>query len=104
MRIDLDGREMTDRKRAHAYLASQLQFPQYYGRNLDALYDLLTECAEEMEIRLHNVEKMKEQLGIYGNKLLQTLLEAETDHESLTVTVCSEAESEIFFEKSKNNT
>ena len=89
MRIELDGRAMTDRERTHEYLASQLQFPAYYGRNLDALYDLLTERGEKVEIRLHHVEEMKRNLGIYGSKLLQTLLEAECDHLPLTVTVCT---------------
>ena len=90
MRIDLDGREMTDRQRTHDYLASKLQLPEYYGRNLDALYDLLTERGEELEIRLFHVEAIKEQLGTYGVKLLHTLLEAECNHLPLTVTVCRE--------------
>ena len=92
MIIELDGREMTDRHHTHDYLASKLQFPDYYGRNLDALYDLLTGRGEKLEIRLHHVEEMKAQLGSYGMKLLHTLQEAENDHLPLTVTVCSEAE------------
>lgn len=88
MRVDLDGREMTDRERTHDYLASQLHFPEYYGRNLDALYDLLTERCEELEICFYHVQEMKNSLGIYGTKLLQTLLEAENDHLPLTVTIC----------------
>ena len=92
MRIDLDGREMTDRQRTHDYLATQLQFPEYYGRNLDALYDLLTERGEEVEICLHHAEAVKTQLGGYGVKLLHTLMEAENDHLPLTVTFCSHAE------------
>ena len=87
MRIELDGLEMTDRQRTHDYLASQLGFPAYYGRNLDALYDLLTEGQEELEIRLCHVEEMKAQLGPYGVKLIQTLLDAANGQSSLTVTI-----------------
>ena len=90
MIIELDGREMTDRQRTHDYLAAQLQLPSYYGRNLDALYDLLTDRGEELEIRLMHADAMKAQLGTYGIKLLHTLLEAENDHLPLTVTVCSD--------------
>lgn len=43
MTIELDGREMTTRTAMHDHLASRLALPQSYGRNLDALYDLLTE-------------------------------------------------------------
>ena len=39
--IRLDCRQMEDRERLHDYLAQTLEFPSWYGRNLDALYDLL---------------------------------------------------------------
>ena len=32
-----------ERQAAHAYLAESFGFPVYYGKNLDALYDCLTE-------------------------------------------------------------
>ena len=87
MRVELDGMCMTDRETAHDYLAQQLHFPAYYGRNLDALYDLLTELGEPIEIVIHNSDAMKEKLGSYGNNLLLTLTEAENDKLLLTVTV-----------------
>ena len=34
-------------KALHIYLAYMLELPKYYGRNLDALHDLLTELCEE---------------------------------------------------------
>lgn len=36
----------------HLYLKKQFGFPEYYGENLDALYDCLTDIAEDMEIVL----------------------------------------------------
>ena len=53
----------------YTYLAEQLQFPAYYGRNLDALYDLLTERGEPLEILFTHTEQMKEQMGSYGSTL-----------------------------------
>ena len=41
--IVIDGSRMSDRQTAHQHLAERLSFPGYYGRNLDALYDLLAE-------------------------------------------------------------
>ena len=43
MNVVLDGRGMTDRKVVHDELKKQLMLPDYYGRNLDALFDVLTE-------------------------------------------------------------
>ena len=87
MRVELDGRNMTDRSATHDYLARELRFPDYYGRNLDALYDLLTGCSQPLEIVISNTEAIKSQLGIYGSTLLQTFQEAENDNLSLTVTL-----------------
>ena len=53
----------------HAQLAETFRFPDYYGRNLDALYDCLTDVQEDARIRLVNAEALEWQ----GN-VLQILL------------------------------
>jgi len=45
--IRLDCRQMEDREHLHDYLAQTLEFPSWYGRNLDALYDMLTDIMED---------------------------------------------------------
>ena len=37
----LDALQMQNRDDAHIYLKEMFRFPDYYGENLDALYDLL---------------------------------------------------------------
>ena len=44
---ELDGRRLSDKEAAHVYLQEVLPFPDYYGQNLDALYDVLTEGSED---------------------------------------------------------
>ena len=68
MRVELDCRKMTDKQAAHAYLKQELSFPEYYGNNLDALYDVLTELGEQTELVLKNWHALTEQLG--GSPLL----------------------------------
>ena len=43
--ITLDVERMTSVPALHKYLRSALALPVYYGANLDALYDCLTEIA-----------------------------------------------------------
>ena len=88
MIVELDGRLMTDRAAAHDYIAQQLQFPAYYGKNLDALYDLLMERQKPLEIRFLHTEEMKARLGTYGSALLHTMQEAENDNMSFILTIC----------------
>lgn len=52
MRVILNGRLIE--KEGHKYLKEILDFPEYYGENLDALYDCLTDIGINMEIILDN--------------------------------------------------
>lgn len=54
MRVELDASRMRERAEAHAYLTQALQLPDYYGKNLDALYDCLTE-RDDLELLFTNV-------------------------------------------------
>lgn len=54
--IELDAEKLNDRKESHIYLAKKLNLPEYYGRNLDALYDCLTEI-DQTVILFENEEK-----------------------------------------------
>ena len=56
MKVKLDTYQMIDREDAHEYLKNKFQFPDYYGRNLDALYDLLTEMDETEVVIVHRDE------------------------------------------------
>lgn len=69
MELFLDCTQMTDRASAHDYLAERLQFPAYYGRNLDALYDCLHEILP-CKITLQNCTALSA-MGRYGYAILK---------------------------------
>lgn len=71
----LDGEKITDREMLHDILAEQLALPKWYGRNLDALYDCLTERREAAEIRILQKSVLEERLGGYA-KALENVLSA----------------------------
>ena len=87
MTVILEGSRMIDRVAVHNQMAERLQLPSYYGRNLDALYDVLTEIGDDTEIVLENPAAVAEQLGKYGEALLSTMQEAAESNPHLTITL-----------------
>lgn len=84
----LDAAYMTDRKEAHSYIARELGFPAYYGHNLDALYDLLTQPGEPATIILKNSNLLSSQLGeTYGSLLLQVLKDSAKENDCLDFSI-----------------
>ena len=84
MTITLDGNGIPDRVRFHDTFAAVL--PHWYGRNLDALYDCLTDLPEGEIIVLHP-EALHENLGDYGGACLDTLRDAARDNPQFTFSV-----------------
>lgn len=72
----LDGNNITDKETLHDTLAGSLHLPDWYGRNLDALYDCLSDIQEETEIRLLHEEALENHLGNYARTLKKTVHEA----------------------------
>ena len=71
------------REQAHLYLAQALEFPEYYGKNLDALFDCLTDLGE-CTIVLTGIEALF-QPESYGKKVLDVLEEAAWANPNLTL-------------------
>ena len=90
MTIHLDGRRMCSRAEAHAYLQEALSLPDYYGKNLDALYDLLTERGEPTEIILEHFGQMHDGLGRYAKLMAATFSQAAQHNEALTFQMTEE--------------
>lgn len=65
----LDGYEFTTRADSYKYMKSELDFPSYFGENLDALWDVLTEF-RDVCIVINNARQIPKQLGGYGLKIL----------------------------------
>ncbi|MDO4851989.1 MAG: barstar family protein [Clostridia bacterium] len=74
--VTLNGARMTSKRDTHLYLAQTLRFPVYYGRNLDALHDCLTEFCGDTLVILRNVPVMRAALGDYGDALIAVFEDA----------------------------
>ena len=83
--VILDGQKMLNRRAVHDHLAEQLHLPDYYGRNLDALYDLLTERNTPLRLVVQHRDVLLTWLGEYGAALCQTLEDADRANPGLQV-------------------
>ncbi len=72
--VILDGREMQDNP--HEYMKKELELPDYYGKNLDALYDCLTEMNKSIVIK--NSE-------LVDKKILDTFIDADEENPYITL-------------------
>lgn len=72
----LDGDNIINREMLHDTLAASLPLPEWYGRNLDALYDCLLDIREETEIQLIHKEALKNHLGYYANVFQKAVSDA----------------------------
>lgn len=73
--IDLSG--VQDKAALHDLLARSLPLPDYYGRNLDALYDCLLEPHEPWNITFTGCARAEETLGSYFAGFKDTFADAE---------------------------
>jgi ribonuclease inhibitor len=69
----LDGKMITDKKKLHETLQTELEFPTWYGANLDALYDSLTDMHEEVNITVINSSDLELNLGGYAKVFYKVL-------------------------------
>ena len=61
--VILDGSKIKNVSDLHDTFSESLGFPAYYGRNLDALYDLLSETGEEITILSVGTDALEKTLG-----------------------------------------
>ena len=54
MKYHVDCLAVADAVAMHSVLAQTLNFPDWYGHNLDALFDCLTELEAPVHLVLHN--------------------------------------------------
>lgn len=81
----IDCEKLCESESAHRYLAEALEFPDYYGKNLDALFDCMTEKGECTILFKGAAELYKS--SAYGAKILRVMREAATANPQLKMAV-----------------
>ena len=86
MRFVLDGGSVGNRETLHRVLAAGLQFPDWYGGNLDALHDCLTEINQPTELVIRGSDALETALGSYAAAFRRVLTDSAAQNDALTVT------------------
>lgn len=87
MKILIDGQKINSRLMLHTELLNQGGFPSYYGKNLDALYDLLTTSDQQYQFEFKNLEDLYHHLGHYCKSFFYTIEEAMLENDKIEVNI-----------------
>lgn len=85
-KIGIQGERFSTIEEIHEFLQSEMDFPEYYGGNLSALYDMLTDICEETYIYM-DVTACQPEIREYLERISLVLLDAEEDNPRLTVEI-----------------
>lgn len=69
-KVVLDGSIYKTRDDFHKDVKDKFEFPEYYGNNLDALWDLLNERSG-LDVEIINYSKLEDNLGDYGSSIIR---------------------------------
>lgn len=83
--IIINGLDIIGMSDIHNIFAKELDFPEYYGRNLDSLYDCLSDVSEEVEIIIEEKAELSEKLGISFDRLCNLLDDISEEYDNITV-------------------
>ena len=83
MKIILNLKDKRAPEEVHAYLQRALAFPDYYGKNLDALYDLLS-CWDHPAVFVLRLPEGGD-MADYGRRLRRVFEDAARENRRLSV-------------------
>jgi len=90
--IELNGEKLENRNDSHEYLKELFDFPDYYGNNLDAFNDCLSEISEDTEIWISRYSlRLMCQPEAYGFRVFRTLYRAVLNNPHLKLKFYDEA-------------
>ena len=87
-RVVINCSGITTKEAFHTALAQALQFPAWYGGNLDALHDLLTAITASTALQLQGWVELETALSPYGKRLEKVLAISALENPNLTIEFC----------------
>lgn len=82
--VELDGSKMNSIQNTHMYLKESMELPEYYGENLDAMYDVMSDISENTFVFVLNSKQMRDSLGAYSVRMEQVWEDLEQSNKHLS--------------------
>ena len=83
----IDAGGFSSREAAHRVMQDTFWDGGYAGRNLDALYDVLTSIRRDAEVRISGISSARAQIGEYADAILAVFYAASARNAHLRLTV-----------------
>ena len=84
-KVTIDVRNIHTVRALHIYLAYCLDLPAHYGRNLDALHDVLCSESRGLTLCIAGADAAQGELAAYMPRLMRVLYDAAEENGRLTV-------------------
>jgi len=86
--VILDGEDFANVAELHQQLKDKLDLPDFYGSNLDALWDCLTGTIElPLELKWTNYRISEERLGDEADRVRDLMLEVQAEQSGFQLSV-----------------
>jgi ribonuclease inhibitor len=85
--LNLDGNVLKSKEELHSTISWQLELPDYYGHNLDALWDMLSTWSKPLSIEVTHAEQFIANLGDYADALFGLLHDAADENKEVILNI-----------------
>lgn len=85
--ITIDGNKINTVDELHDFLATELDLPNYYGKNLDALWDILSGVNTKITIKWIHFIESENKFGNYANQMVKVFEKLDRDFNKIELHV-----------------
>lgn len=85
----IDFRECTDKREMHEIIRQKLELPEWYGANLDALWDALLGMTE-LPLHVCILTKKEKSQDMAVERIIDTFVDASQENSDITVEIIKE--------------
>ncbi len=83
----IDGKNIHNKEIFYMYIRRQLDSCEYYGDNLDALWDVLSTYDKHITIRFINKELLIENLADYGQSIINVFQDGAEENHNISLEI-----------------